>query len=59
MAQAHDRPSRNTPPRLPGWVKVFGMLFLILVVAFVILHLTGNSLGGLHGARTPIELGVY
>ncbi|MCX6044197.1 MAG: hypothetical protein NT075_03735 [Chloroflexi bacterium] len=30
----------------PGWVKVFGVLFIVLVVIIVILHLTGHSLGG-------------
>ncbi len=29
----------------PRWVYVFGIIGIILVVAFVILHLTGNGLG--------------
>jgi hypothetical protein len=33
-------------PPTPRWVKVFGIVALALVVVFVILHLTGNTLGG-------------
>lgn len=42
----------------PRWVKAFVIVFVVLVLVFVILHLTGNSLGGHgslfeHGARRP------
>lgn len=30
----------------PRWVKVFGIIVIILVVLFAILHLTGHGLGG-------------
>lgn len=30
----------------PRWVKVFGIIALILGLLFVILHLTGHGLGG-------------
>jgi ABC-type transporter Mla subunit MlaD len=30
----------------PRWVYVFGIIALVLVLAFVILHLTGHGLGG-------------
>lgn len=33
----------------PRWVKVFGAIGLVLLVAFVILHLTGHGFGGHHG----------
>jgi len=33
---------------MPRWVKVFVISFIILVLLFVILHLTGNSFGGDH-----------
>jgi hypothetical protein len=29
----------------PRWVKVFGIIFIVLVLLFVILHLTGRGLG--------------
>jgi hypothetical protein len=31
---------------MPRWVKVSGILLALLVVAFVVLHLTGNGLRG-------------
>jgi hypothetical protein len=30
----------------PRWVKVFGITALVLVLLFVILHLTGRGFGG-------------
>ena len=33
----------------PRWVKVFGAIGIVLLVAFVILHLTGHGFGGQHG----------
>ena len=32
--------------KTPRWVYVFGIIALVLVLAFVILHLTGRGLGG-------------
>lgn len=37
------RPDRGSPPSTPRWVKVFGIIVLVLVLLFVILHLTGIS----------------
>ncbi len=42
----HVNPDRSLPPSTPRWVKVFGIIFLLLIVLVIILHLTGNSLGG-------------
>jgi hypothetical protein len=42
-----DRPSATKTPR---WVKIFGIVALVLLHVFAILHLTGNGLGG-HGAH--------
>jgi len=39
-------PDRATPPSMPRWVKVFGIILLMLVIVVIILHLTGNNLGG-------------
>lgn len=36
------------PAPTPRWVKLFGMAAVILLVLFVILHLTGNGMVG-HG----------
>ena len=51
-------PGGGGPPGVPRWVKAFGIVFAVLVLVFVILHLTGNSPGGHgspfeHGARRP------
>jgi hypothetical protein len=37
---------RESTTSTPRWVKVFGIIVIVLVLLFVILHLTGNSLGG-------------
>lgn len=46
-AIAGPGPTLGRPPT-PRWVKGFGIIALVLVLAFVGLHLTGNSPGGLH-----------
>lgn len=33
----------------PGWVRVFGIIAIVLVVVFLVVHL----LGGGHGHHTP------
>ena len=33
------------PPPTPGWVKVFGVIALVLVLAFVVSHLAGGGMG--------------
>ena len=43
-------PDSDRPPPTPRWVKVFGILVGLLAVVFIIMHLTGNSLGD-HGPR--------
>ncbi|MBT2727396.1 hypothetical protein J7E63_10665 [Bacillus sp. ISL-75] len=35
------------------WVKIFGVIGLILLLLVIILHLTGNSLGGPGMHHTP------
>jgi hypothetical protein len=50
MAQSPESEHRNGTPDTPRWVKVFGLVFALLVVLFIALHLTGRGLGGhLHG----------
>jgi hypothetical protein len=55
MSQTHVRPDRESPPSTPRWVKIFGIIALVLILLFVILHLTGNSPGGHGGHTAPIE----
>jgi hypothetical protein len=45
-------------PGTPRWVKVVGIIAVVLVLLFVILHLTGNRFrfhtsSGNHGGHTP------
>lgn len=37
---------RGPTTGIPRWVKVFAVVAALVVVAFLVLHLTGNSLGG-------------
>ena len=39
------RPDRRSTTGTPRWVKVFGIIALVLVLLFAILHLTGRGLG--------------
>ncbi len=41
-----DRPDANDDTGTPRWVKVFGIIALVLVLLFVVLLLAG---GGSHG----------
>ena len=45
MSQTHAKPDRESPPSIPGWVKVSGIIVIVLILLFVILHLTGNGFG--------------
>ena len=38
-------PDRGSTTSTPRWVKMFGIIALVLVLLFVILHLTGRGLG--------------
>ena len=53
-------PGRGSAVAMPLWVKMFGIVGLVLVVMFVILHLTGHGFGhhmnmatSEHGAPPP------
>ena len=39
-------PGPHRPAGTPGWVRVLGILVLLLVLLVAVLHLTGNSPGG-------------
>lgn len=43
MAQTEFAPDRRSAPGTPRWVKVFGIIVLVLVLLFITLHLTGHS----------------
>jgi hypothetical protein len=43
------RPGRGSPPGMPRWVKVFGLIaIIVLIVFFVFLHFTGGGGMGHH-----------
>jgi hypothetical protein len=53
-------PDRESPPGTPRWVKAFGIIALVLILAFAGLHLTGNapthmsgSSANEHGTQAP------
>jgi hypothetical protein len=49
MSQDLPEPNRGSPPSTPRWVKVFGIIALVLVLLFVISLLAGVRHGpGLH-----------
>ena len=35
----------GSPPGVPGWVKLIGIIFVLLVLLVIILHLSGIGLG--------------
>jgi hypothetical protein len=43
MAQSQREPDHEPLPGAPAWVKAFGAIALVLVVLFVVLHLTGHA----------------
>lgn len=58
MTQNSGRPNRGAPPGTPRWVKILGFIFIALIALVIVLHLTGNSLGG-PGSHAPLlEFGI-
>ncbi len=43
---ADPAPEAGQPVGTPRWVKVIGVVVLVLVLLVAVLHLTGNSPGG-------------
>jgi hypothetical protein len=66
MSQTHRGPDGQSTPSAapnrsastPRWVKVFVLIAIILVVLFVIMHLTGNGFGD-HMHMLAIGHGVH
>ncbi len=46
MSQSPVNTDRRQPPSTPRWVKVLGIIFIILIIFLIILHITGNGFGG-------------
>jgi hypothetical protein len=56
-ADGDSDPARESPPGTPRWVKAFGILLLVLLLAFAGLHLSGNAPThiGASGAQHGLE----
>ena len=48
-------PGRESAGAMPRWVQVFGLIGGVLVVLFVILHLTGHGFGHHMHMPTPAD----
>ena len=55
MSQTPVKPDHESPPSTPRWVKVLGLIALIVVLLIVIAFVTG--LGGPHGPGRHIPSG--
>ncbi len=54
LISARVRQARRSPTGMPRWVKVLLIIAVILVLLFVILHLTGNGFGDhMHMSAIP------
>jgi hypothetical protein len=42
-----ETPPQSKPPPMPGWVKAFVVVGVLLAIAFIGLHLAGRGFG--HG----------
>ena len=41
----------ESAPSTPRWVKAFGVVLVVLLLAFLVLHLTGHApMAGMHGS---------
>ncbi len=46
MAEPHVDPNEGSPPAAPRWVKLAGVILIVVILIVIIMHLTGNSPGG-------------
>ncbi|MCW2134165.1 hypothetical protein [Arthrobacter sp. VKM Ac-2550] len=66
MDEPHNNPrqdpqtgsGRDSAPRTPRWVYIFGIIAAVLVLAFAIFHLAGGGMGRHAPASSGWEYGV-
>ena len=46
-------PAQDSPPGTPRWVKAFGIILVVLLLAVAGLHLTGNAPTHMPGVSGP------
>jgi hypothetical protein len=46
MSENQNLPGRGLPPETPRWVKMFAVVFIILILVVVGMHLVGFNFGG-------------
>jgi hypothetical protein len=56
MPQPRVRPDQESAPGTTRWVKFGGIIVIALIVLMIVLHLTGNSLGGPGSHLMPSSL---
>ena len=52
MSQTHLELDHESPPNTPRWVKVFGIVVVVLILFVVTLYLTGHGPMN-HGDHMP------
>jgi hypothetical protein len=52
MSQTPTKPDRGSSPGMPRWVKIFGIILIVLAVAVVAMHLMGVDFGS-HMPQVP------
>ena len=47
-SESSNNPKRDdeSPPPTPGWVLAFGIIAIVLIVAFLVSHLAGGGFRG-------------
>ncbi len=56
MQENQKLPGGGSPPSTPRWVKVFVIIFIVLVLLVVIVHLAGFRFD--HGAGNTLSSGL-
>jgi hypothetical protein len=59
VSHLHPNSTRQSPPATPRWVKVSGIILVLFIILFGVLHLSGNSLGGPGNHSPSIEHGLH
>jgi hypothetical protein len=52
-ADGESDPAGESAPGTPRWVKAFGIMLVVLLLAFAGLHLTGNAPTHMPGSSAP------